>query len=134
LSRFIAPIALFTALLCASPAVAGLVPKRYGGQMKPGIATASRTDGGSCSVSPGLLADLVLRCGANSGSARAKYLFTLPKDAGSVTAQVNFVGAHSGATVTTKRVSDTQFRVTVTQDSQGWADVESVMIEYYCRH
>ena len=100
--------------------------------MKPGIATASRTDGGSCSVSPGLLTDLVLRCGGNSGTATAKYLFTLPKNAGSASAQVNFLGAHSGARVTTKRISDTQFRVTVTQDSQGWADVESVMIEYYC--
>ncbi len=100
--------------------------------MKPGIATASRTDGGSCSVSPGHLTDLVLRCGGKSGNARAKYLFTLPKNAGSASAQVNFLGAHSGARVTTKRISDTQFRVTVTQDSQGWTDVESVMIEYYC--
>jgi hypothetical protein len=97
-----------------------LAPKQYGGQTKLGITTASRSASGSCSVYPGLLGDLVLRCDSSSGSATAQYLFTLPKKAGSVSARVD-----------TKRCSKTQFRVTVTQDSTGRADIESVMIEYY---
>jgi hypothetical protein len=106
------------------------VPKLYGGQTKLGIGTASRSASGSCSVARAVSV-LVLRCDSSSGSTRAKYLFTLPKKAGSVTAQVNFAGSHRGATVTTKRVSDNQFRVSVTQDSQGKAGIASVMIEYY---
>ena len=78
------------------------------------------------------MTDLVLRCGGSNGTARAKYLFTLPRNAGSVTWQANFDGNHGGARVSTKRISDTQFRVTVTQDGTGQADVKSVMIEYYC--
>jgi hypothetical protein len=132
LHRLVAPIALLTILLCASPASAAvLAPKQYGGQMKLGMSTASRSDSGSCSVYPGLLGDLVLRCDSSSGSATARYLFTLPKKAGSVSAQVNFLGLHRGTQVDTKRCSKTQFRVTVTQDSPGRADIESVMIEYY---
>ena len=132
LHRLVAPIALLTILLCASPASAAvLAPKQYGGQTKLGITTASRSASGSCSVYPGLLGDLVLRCDSSSGSATAQYLFTLPKKAGSVSAQVNFLGLHRGTRVDTKRCSKTQFRVTVTQDSTGRADIESVMIEYY---
>jgi len=132
LHRLVAPIALLTILLCASPASAAvLAPKQYGGQAKLGIATASRSDNGSCSVYPGLLSDLVLRCDSSSGSATAQYLFTLPKKAGSVSSQVNFLGWHRGIQVDTKRCSTTQFRVTVTQGSTGRADIASVMIEYY---
>jgi hypothetical protein len=131
LSRFIAPLVLALALLGAAPASAGLAPKDYGGQTKLGVATTSRSYGGSCSIAPGLLTDLVLRCDDSSGRAIAKYLFTLPKNAGSVTWQVNFVRAHRGASVSTKRISDTKFRVNVTQDVPGRADIESVMIEYY---
>jgi hypothetical protein len=58
------------------------------------------------------------------------YLFTLPKSAGSVTTQVNFDGAHKGTSISTKRVSPTQFRATVTLKGSGRADIESVMIEY----
>jgi hypothetical protein len=134
LSRYCPPIALFIALLCAAPATAGVAPKLYGGQMRFGIGTASRTASGSCSGSAGLLGTLRLRCDSSAGAVTAKYVFTLPKNAGSVTAQVIFAGSHSGARVTTKRCSDTQFRVSVTQDSQGRADVESVMIEYYYPH
>ena len=39
--------------------------------------------------------------------------------------------SHRGAVVSMKRVSDTQFRVIVTQDSPGRADIVSVTIEYY---
>lgn len=131
MSRFIAPAVLLVALLCAAPATAGLTAKHYTGQTRLGFATSSRTAGGSCSAAAGALADLVLRCGASNGTARAKYLFTLPKKAGSVTWQVNFVGSHGGASVSTKRISDTQFRVSVTQDGTGRADIESVTIEYY---
>ncbi len=130
MSRFIAPLVLALALLGAAPASAGLAPKDYGGQTKLGVATTSRSYGGSCSVSAGLLTDLILRCDSSGGFAKAKYVFTVPKKAGSVTVQVNFDGAHRGAKVTTKRVSDTQFRVYVTQSSQGRADIQSVMIEY----
>jgi hypothetical protein len=129
LSRFAAPIALVTALLCASPAAAVLVPKLYGGQTKVGIATTSRSVKGACSIAP-VVTDLVLRCDGK-GTAQAKYVFTLPNKAGSVTAQVNFDGTHRGTKVATKRVSETLFRVTVTQDSQGRAEIGSVMIEYY---
>jgi hypothetical protein len=129
LARFLAPIVLVIALLAAAPATAGVVPKVYGGQIKLGEETASRSATGACSISEAWT-DLVLRCDGK-GSAQAKYLFTLPAKAGSVTAQVNFYGTHPGAKVATKRVSDTQFRVTVTQGVQGRADVESVMIEYY---
>jgi hypothetical protein len=131
LSRFIVPFVLLAALLGAAPATAGLVPKLYGGQTKLGIATSSRTASGSCSSTLGLLTDLVLRCDDSTGTVRAKYLFTLPKKAGSVTRQVNFIGSHGGARVSTKRISETQFRVTVTQDGAGRADIASVMIEYY---
>ena len=131
MSRFIAPAVLFVALLGAAPATAGLTAKHYTGQTRLGFATSSRTASGSCSAAAGLWTDLVLRCGASNGTARAKYLFTLPRKAGSVTWQVNFHNGHNGASVSTKRISDTQFRVTVTQDSAGQADVESVMIEYY---
>ena len=130
MSRFIAPAVLFVALLGAAPATAGLTAKHYNGQKRLGFATSSRTVSGSCSAAA-LVTDLVLRCGASNGTARAKYLFTLPKRAGSVTSQVNFHHGHYGASVSTKRISDTQFRVTVTQDGAGQADVESVMIEYY---
>ena len=87
--------------------------------------------GGSCTVEPGLLTDLILHCDDSTGRARVKYLFTLPKKAGSVTAQVSFLGAHRGAVVSTKRVSDTLFRVVVMQDSAGGADIVSATIEYY---
>jgi hypothetical protein len=130
LHRLVAPIAIVTALLWASPAMAaGLAPKLYGGQMKLGSVTASRSTNGACSISQ-VLTDLVLRCDGK-GTAQVKYLFTLPSKAGSVTAQVNFDGTHRGAKVSTKRVADCQFRVTVTQDGQGRADIQSVMIEYY---
>ena len=67
-----------------------------------------------------------------TGKARVKYLFTLPKKAGSVTSQVNFRRWPPPArVVSTKRISDTQFRVTVTQDGPGRADIVSVTIEYY---
>jgi hypothetical protein len=130
LLRFSAPLILVIALLGAAPASAGLAPKLYGGQTRLGMATSSRSASGSCSISTAVT-DLILRCDSSKGSAQVKYLFTLPSKAGSVTAQVNFDGAHSGAKVATKRVSATQFRVTVTQDAQGRADIESVMIEYY---
>jgi hypothetical protein len=129
LLRFSAPLVLVIALLGAAPASAGLAPKLYGGQTKLGIATTSRSVKGTCSIAP-VLTDLVLRCDGK-GTAQAKYVFTLPNKAGSVTAQVNFSGTHRGTKVATKRLSDTQFRVTVTQASQGRAEVESVMIEYY---
>ena len=129
--RFSAPLVLIIVLLGAAPASAGLAPKHRTGQTRPGFATSSRTAGGSCSAAAGLWTDLVLRCGASNGAASAKYLFTLPKKAGSVTYQVSFFGGHGGASVSTKRISDTQFRVKVTQDGTGWADIESVTIEYY---
>ena len=127
--RFLAPFVLAIALFGASPAVAGVAPKLYGGQTKLGIATTSRSTKGPCTITQ-VLTDLVLRCDSNGGVAQVKYLFTLPKKAGSVTPQVNFNGARGGASVVTKRVSDTQFRVTVTLKAQGRADIESVMIEY----
>jgi hypothetical protein len=131
LSRFIAPLVLVIALLgAAAPASAGLAPKLYGGQTKLGIATSARSSGGSCSSAP-VLTDLILRCTGSAGNVWAKYQFTLPKKAGSVTAQVNFAGGHRGTSVSTKRTSDTKFRVTVTLNSRGQADIESVMIEYY---
>jgi hypothetical protein len=129
MARFLAPLVLVIALFGASPAVAGLVPNLYGGQTKLGVATSSRSTTGACSITEALT-DLVLRCDSKGGTAQAKYLFTLPKKAGSVTTQVNFDGAHRGAKVSTKRVSDTQFRVTVTESTQGRADIPSVMIEY----
>ena len=131
LHRLVAPIALLTILLCASPATAALAPKSYGGQTKWGTYAESRSAGGSCSISNGWWGHLVLYCGGSSGKARARYLFAL-HNAGSVTAQVNFSGSHRGAVVTTKRISDTKFRVDVTLDSAGRAEIESVMIEYYC--
>jgi hypothetical protein len=131
LARSLAPIALVIALLGATPATAGVVPKVYGGQAQAGTA-ASVSDTGSCSASSGLLSDLVLRCGTSSGRVRARYLFTVPRKAGSITAQINFLSGR--AQVSTKRVSDTQFRVDVTLDSSGRADIASAMIEYYyCR-
>jgi hypothetical protein len=129
--RFIAPLVLATALLGAAPASAGLAPKLYTGQTRLGVQTSSRSATGSCSASAGLLTDLVLKCDDSDGKVRVKYLFTLPKKAGSVTAQVSFLGLHRGAGVTMRRVTDTQFRVTVTQDNPGRADIESVTIEYY---
>ena len=129
--RFLAPLTLALALLGAAPASAGLAPKLYTGQTKLGEQTSSRSDGGSCTVEPGLLTNLVLHCDDSTGRARVKYLFTLPKKAGSVTAQVSFLGAHRGAVVSTKRVSDTLFRVVVMQDSAGGADIVSATIEYY---
>jgi len=132
LKRLLAPLALFIVLLGASPAAAGLLPKQYGGQTKLGMVTTSRSHSGSCSVSTGPLTHVVLRCRSSKGTARARYLFTLRKHPGSVMAQVNFLGGRHGAVVTTKRVSDTRFRVDVTLRSAGRADIESVMIEYYC--
>jgi hypothetical protein len=132
LNRLLAPLALVIVLLGASPAVAGLLPKQYAGQTKLGMFTTSRSHGGSCSASTGLVTDVVLRCRSSKGKAQARYMFTLRKHPGSVTTQVNFLGSHRGAVVTTKRVSDTQFRVDVTLHSAGRADIESVMIEYYC--
>jgi hypothetical protein len=73
--------------------------------------------------------DLVMKCDDSRGKAQATYTFTLPKTAGSVTWQVN--GSHSSATVSGKRTSKTQFRVTVTQDDAGRSDIVSVTIEYY---
>jgi hypothetical protein len=133
LLRFIAPLVLALALLGAAPASAGLSPKLYTGQTKLGVQTSSRSATGSCSASVALLTDLMLKCDDSDGKARVKYLYTLPKKAGSVTAQVNFnpLVSHRGAVVSMKRVSDTQFRVTVTQDGLGRADIVSVTIEYY---
>jgi len=130
--RFIAPLVLATALLGAAPASAGFAPKLYTGQPRLGVQTSSRSATGSCSASVALLTDLMLKCDSD-GTARVKYLFALPKKAGSVTAQVSFnpLVPHRGAVVSMKRVSGTQFRVTVTQDSPGRADIESVTIEYY---
>lgn len=127
--RFSAPLVLIIALLGAAPASAGLAPKLYTGQTRLGIQTSSRTANGSCSTSAGLLFVLVMKCDNADGKARAKYTFTLPKKAGSVTWQVS--GAHRGATVSAKRVSDTEFRVTVTQDDAGRSDIGPVTIEYY---
>jgi len=73
--------------------------------------------------------DLVMKCDDSRGKAQATYTFTLSKAAGSVTWQVN--GAHRSATVSAKRTSKTQFRVTVTQDDPGVSDILSVTIEYY---
>jgi hypothetical protein len=129
LLRFSAPLVLALALLGATPASAGLAPKLYTGQTKLGVQTSSRTATGSCSISVSLPTDLVLRCDDSRGRARVKYTFTLPKRTGSVTWQVS--GAHSGATVSAKRTSATQFVVTVTQDDAGSADIAKVTIEYY---
>jgi len=120
------------ALTVASPATAGVMPKQYGGQAQLGTATDSRTFSGSCSVGTANQTHGVLRCRSSRGRARVTYLFKLKATSGSVMSQVNFVGDHRGAVVTTKRVSDTQFRVDVTLDSAGRAEIESVMIEYYC--
>jgi hypothetical protein len=134
LKRLLAPLALALALHSASPAAAGVLPKAYGGQTGLGKDSASISESGSCSASNGLLSDLVIRCAGSSGSVRARYLFTVPRKAGSITTQVNFpLGLRGGARVTTKRVSETQFRVDVTLDSTGRADILSVMIEYYCK-
>ena len=132
MSRFTAPIALVTALLVASPATAGVLPKQYGGQSKLGTGTSSRSPSGSCSVGNAKHTHVMLRCSGSSGRAKVTYLFRLKGKSGSVMAQVNFVGSHRGAVVTTKRLSDSQFRVDVTLDSAGRAEIESVMIEYYC--
>ena len=130
MKRLLAPLVLSLALLSASPATAGvLLSKVYGGQARVGASTASRSLSGACSISEALT-DLILRCDGK-GTGQARYLFTLPSNAGSVIAQVNFAGTHRGAKVATKRVSDTQFRVTVTQGEQGRAEIQSVMIEYY---
>lgn len=132
LSRFIAPLALIIALLCAAPAGAGVLPKSYHGQMKQGTYAQSRTASGSCTASDGYSNDVVLRCGSPNGTVHVRYVFQLRHHAGSVTTQVNFYGSHTGAVVATKRVSDSEFRVDVTLDSPGRADIGSVMIEYYC--
>jgi hypothetical protein len=129
LSRSLAPLVIVIALLGAAPAAAGVAPNAYRGQTKLGSMTTSRSEKGDCSATQ-VLTDLVLRC-SGKGTVQVTYLFTLPHKAGSVTAQVNFDGAHTGANVATKRVSDTQFRVTVTLKSPGRAEIESVMIEYY---
>jgi hypothetical protein len=131
LSRFAAPLSLIIALLCAAPASAGVVPNSYHGQTKLGTYEQSVTASGSCSTSDGYSDDIVLRCGSSNGSVRVRYLFNLSRQTGSITAQVNFFGSHTGAVVATKRVSDSQFRVDVTLDSAGRADIGSVMIEYY---
>jgi hypothetical protein len=131
LLRFSAPLVIVIALLGAAPASAGLAPNLYTGQTRPGVQTSSRAATGSCSTSVSLPSDLVLRCDDSSGSARAKFIFTLPKKAGSVTSQVSYVGSHGGARVSAKRTSDTQFRVIVTRDSAGRAEIASVTIEYY---
>jgi hypothetical protein len=121
--------------LGASPAAAGVVPKTFGGQTALGTRAVSTSESGSCSASNGLLSDLVLRCGTSSGKVHARYLLTVPKKAGSIIAQVNFLGGRGAAQVATRRVSDTQFRVDVTLDRAGRADISSVMIEYYyCRN
>ncbi len=108
------------------------MPKQYGGQAQLGTATESRAFSGSCSVGRAHQTHAVLRCSTSRGRARVTYLFTLKGHSGSVMSQVNFVGAHRGAVVATKRLSDTEFRVDVTLDSAGRAEIESVMIEYYC--
>jgi hypothetical protein len=128
-SRSLAPIALVIALLSASPAVAGVAAHTYGGQTKDGSATTSRSVKGACTITQALT-DLVLRCDGK-GTAQANYVFTLPKTAGSVTKQVSFDGAHKGTTEATKRLSPTQFRVTVTLKGPGRAEIQSVTIEYY---
>jgi hypothetical protein len=131
LSRFIAPAVLVIALLGAAPASAGLAPKHYTGQVRLGSTTSSRFVSGSCSAAAASSSDLVLRCDNSSGKARAKYTFTLPRKAGSVMWQVNFRGRPDDATLNAKRISDTEFRVSVTQDVAGRADIASVTIEYY---
>jgi hypothetical protein len=130
MARFLAPLVLLTALFCATPAgAAPLAPKLYGGQAKLGVATSSESTKGACTITD-VLTDVVLRCDSKGGTAQVTYLFTLPKSAGSVTTQVNFDGAHKGTSISTKRVSPTQFRATVTLKGSGRADIESVMIEY----
>jgi hypothetical protein len=129
LLRFSAPLVLVIALLGAAPASAGLGPKQHTGQTRLGVQTSSRTSTGSCSATAGLLTDLVLKCDDSRCKTQVTYTFMLPKKAGSVTWQVN--GAHRGATVSAKRTSKTQFRVTVTQDNAGLSDIVSVTIEYY---
>jgi hypothetical protein len=129
MARFLAPLVLVIALFGATPAVAGVGPKAYGGQTKDGSVTTSRSVKGACSITQ-VMTDVVLRC-SGKGTAEVKYLFTLPKKTGSVTTDVSFDGAHKGAKVATKRVSDTQFRVTVTLNGPGRADIQSVMIRYY---
>lgn len=129
MSRSFAPLVFVIALLSATPAVAGVAPNAYSGQTKLGSMTTSRSVKGDC-LATQVLTDLVLGCSGKS-TVQVTYLFTLPHTAGSVTAQVNFDGAHKGASVATKRVSDTQFRVTVTLKGPGRAEIESVMIEYY---
>ena len=129
MARFLAPFVLVIALLGASPAVAGVSPKLYGGQANLGIDTSSESTKGACTITH-VLTDVVLRCDSKGGTAQVKYLFTVPKSAGSVTTQLNFDGAHNGTSVEKKRVSPTQFRVTVTLKGAGRADIQSVMIEY----
>lgn len=131
MARFLAPLVLVIALFGVSPAVAGVVPNLnlYGGQTKNGSETTSRSVKGSCTITQAVT-DLVLRCDGK-GTAQANYVFTVPKTAGSVTKDLTFDGAHKQAVVATTRVSDTQFRVTVTLKGPGRADLQSVMIRYY---
>lgn len=129
--RFIAPIAIAIALLglSAAPAVAGKQHMQYAGQTKSGSEFSSRSVTGPCSVeTPG--SDAVLTCSGKGGSARVTYLFALPQGARSVDLDY-LVDKGPGASVASKRVSDTQFRVTVTVSGKGSARVEWVQIHYY---
>jgi len=129
LSRSLAPLFIAIALISASPAVAVASSGVYGGQTKDGSAETSRSVTGPCTITQ-VVPDLVLRCD-EKGTATVSYVFTVPRSAGSITRQVSLDGDHKGTTVATKRVSPTQFRVTVRLIGPGRADIQSVTIEYY---
>ncbi|HYX85619.1 MAG TPA: hypothetical protein VE777_11665 [Gaiellales bacterium] len=132
MTRVIILATLALAMLAAQPAAAGVSSSAYTGQTRRGTSTYSRTATGSCHASAGLLVtDLVLRCASAQGRAKSRYHFTLPRDVKSFDWHVNYAGSHGGATASVDRAKRDVY-VTVEQTDNGSADIESVMISYYC--
>ena len=95
-----------------------------------GAQFASSSASGSCSVSKSkLLGTATLKCTSDTGSAVARYAFTMPSNCGpSFKWYVNSVGYRS---VTTSH-SGTTVRVVVHSVGRGVVVISLVSIYYYC--
>src|SRR5437763_14020629 len=127
------PIALLVASLLTVGAATAYA-SCYSVQWRVANHTAARSATGSCSTSPDDWGRLLVRCGAKSGRATARYDFTVPSSAGSVAYRGCAEGGSHGSInrPLTRKGTSVSLTVTVSGDDAR-LQLLSVSIESYTK-
>jgi hypothetical protein len=124
-----------SAVLCvALVAAATAFASAYQTSALSGSHTSSRSASGSCRTATGGHKDVLLSCSSSSGSATARYAFSVPSNAGSVICYPVAAAGSTGSVVSHITRTGTHVKVTVTvKGAHAHFDILSTWIGYYLR-